>query len=354
MDSVTQVVLGSAVGQATLGSKIGRKAIVWGAICGTLPDLDVFIPFGGAVENFTFHRSFSHAFIVHLLITPLLVWLILKIHPTTRPYRTHWFWLVLLALTTHAILDCFTVYGTQIFWPISEYPVAISSVFIIDPLYTLPLLVGVVIAWRSGQNPRSGPIFNSLGLLLSSVYLGWTLFAKWEVNTIVAQTLAERHIQATAMESTPAPLNSLLWRVVVMAGDHYYEGYRSVLDNPPTVNLDAYPTQPELLNDIASEWGVRRLQWFIKGLYSVRTKGNAVVMSDLRMGVEGSYVFTFEVGRLTPEGVKPGNFKQLTSRLDLGHIGMIWDRIWDPSISLTPTARMQMRDTEPNRCFEAC
>src|SRR5512145_629612 len=97
LDSVTQIALGAAVGEAVLGRKVGSRAILWGALCGTLPDLDVFIPFAGPVEAFTYHRSFSHSILVALLATPLIAWLILKLHPDTAPQRRGWLLLVYLA-----------------------------------------------------------------------------------------------------------------------------------------------------------------------------------------------------------------------------------------------------------------
>jgi inner membrane protein len=133
MDSLTQVALGGAVGYAVLGSKVGRKAIIWGAILGTLPDLDVLLPYAGEVESFTYHRGFSHSLLVHLLASPVIVWLILKLHTTTQQYKKHWFWLVFLCLSTHAALDSFTVYGTQLMWPFTEHPFGVSNLFIIDP-----------------------------------------------------------------------------------------------------------------------------------------------------------------------------------------------------------------------------
>jgi inner membrane protein len=141
LDSLTQIALGAAVGEATLGRKVGSRAPLWGAICGTLPDLDVFIPLGDPVSDFTYHRSFSHSLFVLAALTPLVVWLILKIHPQTREHRAGWAALVYLAFATHVLLDSFTVYGTQIFWPLDTTPVGWSTIFIIDPLYTLPLLL---------------------------------------------------------------------------------------------------------------------------------------------------------------------------------------------------------------------
>ena len=124
MDSLTQLTLGAAVGEAVLGRKVGRKAALWGAVCGTLPDLDVFVPFGDPVKDFTYHRSFSHSIFILTLLTPLIVWLILKLHPNSQHTRTGWVWLVWLCLITHILLDCFTVYGTQILWPFWNNPVA--------------------------------------------------------------------------------------------------------------------------------------------------------------------------------------------------------------------------------------
>ena len=68
MDSVTQIVLGSAVGHAVLGRQAGRRAALWGAVCGTLPDLDVLVPLADPVAAFTYHRSASHSLII---LTPV-------------------------------------------------------------------------------------------------------------------------------------------------------------------------------------------------------------------------------------------------------------------------------------------
>ena len=169
MDSITQIALGAAVGEAVLGRKIGNKAMLWGAIAGTLPDLDVFVPLGDVVRDFTYHRSASHSLFMLALATPLLVWLINRIHPGLVEHRNRWLLLVYLAFATHVLLDSFTAYGTQIFWPVSNIPVAWSTIFIIDPLYTLPLLVGVIAALVMTRAIDRGHLVNRAGLILSSI-----------------------------------------------------------------------------------------------------------------------------------------------------------------------------------------
>ena len=334
MDSLTQVVLGSAVGYAVLGNKIGRKAVLWGAALGTLPDLDVFLPYGGPVESFTYHRGFSHSFFIHLLISPLIVWLILKIHTGMQTYKMRWFWLVFLCLSTHALLDSFTVYGTQLMWPFTEHPFALSNMFIIDPLYTLPLLLGVVCTFLPKVSSRTAYKINSIALGLSSLYLCSSLILKVIIDDKAQTALSAQNIAVDRYISTPAPLTTLLWRFVAMSDGQYYEGYASVFDKPSEVTLHAYNTTPALLNDIKNEWGVKRLQWFTKGFYSVHEQQNSVVLSDLRMGMECQYVFNFKVGEINSNGVSVARFEKFSQRPSFNDIDKIWDRIWQPSNSL--------------------
>lgn len=344
MDSVTQIALGSAVGYAVLGNKVGRKAALYGAIFGTLPDLDVFISFGGPVEDFTYHRSFSHSFLMQLLISPLIAWLLCKIHPATKIHKTGWFWLVFLTLSTHAILDSFTVYGTQLLWPLTEFPFGFSSLFIIDPLYTLPLLVGLFAFLIPKISHQRLHRINSVALTLSSIYIVWSLLAKWHIDHKIEQALIARGIENNLYESTPAPFTTLLWRAVLVDNDRYYEIFASVFDEPSEVSIDKYRTSPDLLNAVKDEWDVQRLQWFTKGLYSVRQEEQMIILSDLRMGIEGSYVFTFEVGKLTESGIEVADFTQIENRPDLGQADRLWDRIWDAQVSLTPNARAELEE----------
>ena len=132
MDTITQIALGAAVGEATLGRQVGRRAMLWGGICGLFPDLDVLVPLGDAVKNFTYHRGPSHSLFVLAALTPLFVYVILKLYPQTARFRIRWYALVYLAFATHVLLDCLTVYGTQILWPLSTPPVMWSTISIIS------------------------------------------------------------------------------------------------------------------------------------------------------------------------------------------------------------------------------
>lgn len=328
MDSLTQLALGAAVGEATLGRKVGNRAILWGAVCGTLPDLDVFIPFGDAVADFTYHRAASHSLFVLALLTPLVVWLILKIHPQTRDHRRRWLLLVYLVFVTHVLLDCFTVYGTQIFWPFVTTPVGWSTIFIIDPLYSLWLLIGVITALVTTRNTHRGHIINNLGIGLSSLYLGWTVTAKLYIGSVAHASLAQQDIDYSRLITIPTPFNTVLWRVLAMTDNGYYEGYYSLLDDNPAVTTKFYPSQTHLLEGIEHHWPVQRLQWFTRGFYSVQLVANDIVIQDLRMGVEPDYVFQFKVGELSNPHAVATKSERIPSQQRTERLADVWQRIW--------------------------
>lgn len=328
MDSLTQIALGAAVGEATLGRKVGSRAPLWGAICGTLPDLDVFIPLGDPVSDFTYHRSFSHSLFVLAALTPLVVWLILKIHPQTREHRAGWAALVYLAFATHVLLDSFTVYGTQIFWPLDSTPVGWSTIFIIDPLYTLPLLLGVIAA-LIGRRHGWGHRMSTAGLALSSLYLAWTLGAKLYVEDVARDALARQGVAYDRLLTTPAPFNTLLWRVLVMDGDgDYHEGFYSVLDSGEELRLSRYSGGRAMLAGLGSHAPVQRLAWFTKGFYAVEQSGEDLIVSDLRMGVEPDYVFRFKVGEVSNPHAVPTAPERVAASRNRERLSWLWRRIW--------------------------
>ena len=334
MDSVTQIVLGAAVGEAVLGRKVGNRAMLWGAIAGTLPDLDVFVPLGDVVKDFTYHRSASHSLLMLALATPLLVWLITRIHPSLREHRTRWMLLVYLAFATHVLLDSFTVYGTQIFWPVSNLPMAWSTIFIIDPLYTVPLLAGVTAALVMSRDHNRGQLANRVGLAVSSLYLAWTVPASFAAQHNFKSALQVQSIEYDKIFTVPAPFNSLLWRAVVMADNGYYEAYYSLLDATNDIRFSYYPSDRELLTGIEDHWPVQRLQWFSRGIYSVTRIQDDIVISDLRMGVEPNYVFRFKVGEISNPHARPVIPEQLIAVRDYSRLPLFWARIWDQTVLL--------------------
>lgn len=346
MDTVTQVALGAAVGEAVMGRRVGRRAAAWGGLCGLLPDLDLLVPLTDAVERLTWHRGPSHSLFVLAAATPLMVRLILKLHPSSADHRGRWARLVFLAFATHVLLDCFTVYGTQILWPLPTPPVMWSTLFIIDPAYSIPLLAGVLAAIFLYRSPR-GYRLNALGLALSSLYLLWSVGAKIHVESAVRASLARQGVPYTALLTSPTAFNTLLWRVVAVDDSGYAEGYYSILDGRRDVRVVHHPANRALLSGLEGHRPVQRLQWFSHGFYAVDREGGGIVVTDLRMGMEPDYTFRFRVAAEAEPHPIPEPARRIRSARDFRALAWIWQRIW--SDRLHPDARDGLQSRIGNR-----
>ena len=292
MDSLSQLVLGSAISIAVMGRRTAVwKAALWGGVAGTLPDLDALLDFGDAVSNMVYHRAQSHGLFYLTLFAPLMAWLVSSLHGEKVLFK-RWLLALWLALFTHPILDWFTIYGTQLWQPFSDAPLGLGSMFIVDPLYTLPLLIGVIAALASKP---SGLRWNALALSFSCVYLAWSAMTQMHVHTNVRETLAARGISDAKFFVTPAPLNTILWRVVVLRPGGFEEGYYSLFDKERRIQLDSFKSDDTLRDALKSNKDVQRLTAFTGGFVKLQEKNGKALLSDLRMGQEPGYVFTFAI-----------------------------------------------------------
>ena len=326
MDSLSQIALGAAVSVAVLGRRTAVwKAALWGAVAGTLPDLDVLIDQGDAIRNMVLHRAQSHALFWLTLFSLPFSALVARLHGEWGLLRRWWLalWLVLV---THPLLDAMTVYGTQLALPFSNYPFGVGSIFIIDPLYTLPLLVGVIWALASGTGPR-GRVANVVGLLLSTGYLAWSFAAQQQVTQIAQAALVRQGIAAEHLLVTPTPFNTVLWRVVVVAGDDYLEGFYSLLDAQPQIEFDRFAKGNALAAELQHIDGVQRLTAFTKGFYKLEQRADRLLISDLRMGQEPNYSFTFAVAERHSPPVALAQPEQMSVALDIPRsLDWLWRR----------------------------
>jgi len=327
MDSLSQFALGAAVGVAVMGRRTGvLKAAFWGGICGTLPDLDAFIDHGDPVRNMTLHRADSHALLWLTLAAPPIAWAIVRLHKEPQQWR-RWWLAVWLVLVTHPLLDLMTVYGTQLARPFTDRPFGVGSIFIIDPLYTLPLLAGLVAAgrWPDARGLR----LNMTGLALSTAYLVWGVAAQQYVSAIARASLEREGITAQQVLVTPTPFNTVLWRVVAMTPDAYHEGFHSLLDAEPHIRFDRFDRGAPLRSALAGHWPLERIAWFSRGFHAMSEANGRVRITDLRMGQEPNYTFSFVVGRRNSTTLVPVDLPERAgSRPDVGPaLRWLWRRI---------------------------
>ncbi len=326
MDSLTQIVLGAAVGEAVLGKKAGNKAMLYGAIAGTIPDLDTFAEyFTDTVTAIELHRGFSHSIVFSVLFAPIFGWIISKIEKKKDISWKDWSWLMFWGLFTHPILDSFTTWGTQLFWPL-DIRLEFRNIFVIDPLYTLPFLVFLILAMRSEKGSSKRQQYNNLGLIVSSVYLLITLGLKGITYLKFEDALHEQGISYNEIQTKPSPFNTILWTANVELEDSFLIGDYSFFDSQP-ISFQKYFKNHELLGPLRSNDKVQRLIEISKGWYTITKKNGDLFFNDLRFGVldpnseDPSFVFSYKLieqnGKVTVEEVErnPEEAKKLLSTL---------------------------------------
>ncbi|TYP72170.1 metal-dependent hydrolase [Aquimarina intermedia] len=301
MDSLTQIVLGAAVGELALGKKIGNKAILWGAIAGTIPDLDVITKwFFDPVRANELHRGFSHSILFSLLAAPLLGWVLAKLYKNSHATWRDWTLLMFLGLFTHPLLDAFTTWGTQLFWP-SPYKVSFKSIFVIDPLYTLPFLLCVVLAMRLKRENPKRRYYAKSGLIISSCYLVLTVAIKGYTYSKFEASLIAQNIEYLDIQTKPTPFNSILWTANVQTADAYHIGYYSIFDRTDTIEFSIIPKNHHLLGASREHPLVERLIKLTEGWYTIDQQEDSLLFNDLRFGQldfedpESPFVFSYEL-----------------------------------------------------------
>lgn len=363
MDSVTQFALGAGIGAAVLGLRMGlRKAVLAGGLLGSLPDSDVFWPFDNAVDSFVLHRSATHSLIVHALATPLLGEALHRLARSPGLERARAYWAVFLCLTTHALLDSLTIYGTQLFWPVWKEPFGLGSVFIIDPLYTLPFLVLLVWALIQGHwSARFGRATAAV-LTLTTAYLAWGMAAQQWAERRAEGLLARSAIEPERIIATATPFNTLFWRVIAVEGPRYYNLYVPLLGSADNVTSYAHPRGPEDPGEcLAGNGHAAALRAFTDGFYRLDWEKERLVFSDLRMGLTPSYVFRFALAEhagsgftdIEPERIRsprgaPGDYAWLWRGIRGGPAARPAEAAF--RIDLTAGAQVQANDARPPTC----
>ncbi len=329
MDSLTQIVLGAAVGEAVLGRKVGNKAMLYGAIAGTIPDLDVLSShFTDTTRALEMHRGFTHSIVFSVLFAPAFAWIVSR-YESFKDIKA-WSWLFFWAFVTHPILDAHTTWGTQLFWPL-DLRLAFQNIFVIDPLYTLPFLVFLILAMLRKRTDPKRRRFNTIGLSISSAYLALTLLLKGIAFERFTEALEQQQIAYREMDTRPAPLNAVLWNANVETDDAFLLGDYSFFDTQP-IRFVSYPKDHHLWNGLENNERVQRMIGISQGWYTLHEANDQLYFNDLRFGLmsleEGSqdFVFKYEVSKN-----EEGEVVFTETRKDRGDakalLGALWERV---------------------------
>lgn len=284
MDSLTHIALGACIGEAFMGKSIGRKAMAWGALAQSLPDIDILASFWlSPSENLLAHRGFTHSFLFVCIAFPILAVLADRWH---RPHNipiSKWLWFFGTEIFLHVLLDGFNTYGTGWLEPFSHYRFSLNAIYVADPLFSvLPGISCLVLLVLKRQDSRRS-FWYIVGIAGSFLYLSVCLVNKIRIEKDVRNILTQRHISYSRYMTTPTPFNNLLWYVVVGNDSGYYIGFRALGDRKP-LQLRYFLRNDQLLAAVSDHESVQRLRRFSKGFYTIEQRNGSIVFNDLRFG----------------------------------------------------------------------
>lgn len=282
MDSLTQIVLGIAVAELCAGKELNNKTFLYGAVLGTLPDLDVLIGLLlNPVDGVLIHRGISHSLLLFLFLSPILGKLISTIEKEKISFygaTVMVFW----CLFTHVILDMFTSWGTQILWPL-ETRFALKTIFVIDPLYTIPLLATLIMTWKTKQTLLRRKYIKR-GLIISSSYLVLTCFIKLYALNQFEKALLTQGIHYSEIIVKPTAFNIILWNANIATQDAYLLGDYSLLDSQP-ISFSKYAKNKALESQLNGNANLEKLKKISEGWYIISQKKESLYFNDLRFGL---------------------------------------------------------------------
>ncbi len=335
MDSITQAALGAAVGEIVLGKKLGWKAVAWGAFFGTLPDLDIlYSPFLDEAARLRWHRGISHSLLVMVLASVLLAKPLSYLHRKKDVTVKEAGWMVFWIWSTHVLIDVFTTYGTQIFEPFSDQRVTLNNLFIIDPLFTLPLLIGLVaiLFLSPGSHKRMLTMRSCVGLSCFYVLLSFVM--KFQALAQIKARVAEEIPQGKVFAVSATPFNIILWRGLIETPEGYFVTYWSPFDRG-AAHYDFFAKQENLIQPYEGSEMLESLKWFSRGAWVARPQedGN-ITFIDMRFGEirnpeDGTMATIFQwhlerdqSGEVAAPQKRPRNLNMKSA------LSLTWKRIW--------------------------
>ena len=285
MDSITHIALGACMGEAFLDRKLGKKAMIWGALAQSVPDIDFVASFWmNTSSNLLAHRGFTHSFLFVAIIAVFFALIAERWH---RPHNINfkkWFIFFGGVIFGHVFIDAFNNYGVGWFEPFSHKRISFNTIYVADPFFSIWPAIAIVLLIVSKHGWKNRKKWWMTGLVMSGVYLLYCLFNKTMIDRDVRQILKKQNIQYTRYFTTPTTLQNWLWYVVAGNDSGYHIGYRSVFDSKKQIDFEYFPRNDFLLDSVEDTEGLQKLKRFSQEFYTAEEWRDTLVFNDLRFG----------------------------------------------------------------------
>lgn len=285
MDSLTHIALGACMGEAFAGKTVGRKAMLWGALAQSIPDIDFIAAFWmGTTENLLAHRGFTHSLLFCILITPLMAFLAERWHRPHNISFRRWLAFFGSVIFVHIFLDAFNNYGVGWFEPFSHLRLSFHVIYVVDFFFSIWGMIAFLALLILKRQHRHRQNWWKFGLLFTGLYLGYSIVNKIKIDHDVRALLKKKEISYDRYFTTPAPLQNWLWFVVAGSDTGYYTGYRSIFEIDQDLKLNWFPRNDTLLHGLESIKEIENLKRFSQGFYTIDKFHDTLVFNDLRFG----------------------------------------------------------------------
>ncbi len=285
MDSLTHIALGACIGEAFFGRVIGKKAMLWGALAQSVPDIDFVAAFWmSPADNLLSHRGFTHSILFALIVTPFLSLLAERWHRPHNISIKRWILFFALLIFIHIFLDAFNNYGVGWFEPFSHYRISFNTIYVADPFFSVwPGIAFVALLFLKRRNHKR-KYWWRFAIIMSSLYLCYSITNKIKIDSDVKQIVRHQKIHYTKYFTTPTALNNWLWYVVMGNDSGFYVGFRSVFDTKKEIDFEFFPRNNSLLAPVHNHEDLQKLIRFSKGFYTAEKWNDTLVFNDLRFG----------------------------------------------------------------------
>ena len=318
MDPISQAFAGATFSQSLTRTNTGQKtAFIAGALSGMAADLDVLVRSGHDPLLFLeFHRQFTHSLIfipLGALICASILFIFLR--KWCRFSRIYLY--SLLGYATHGLLDACTSYGTQLLWPFSDMRIAWDIISVIDPLFTVPVMILVILGTVTNRQgfPRAALCYGLAYLVLGQVQHDRAMTA--------LQTLAEQRGH-TPVNATVKPTlaNLYLWKLIYEHDGQYHVDAARIGRQAKYIEGDVISSTIEtgkLMAGPLQTQDIERFRWFSDG-YIAQYPGNPLLIGDIRYSLIPNRVEPLWGIRLKPDA-KHEHVDFVTTRALTNHTG---------------------------------
>lgn len=273
------------MGEAFAGKILGKKAMIWGALAQSIPDIDFTSSLWmNTSSGLLAHRGFTHSFLFWAIITPLFAFLAEHLHRPHNISLRKWMFFFGGVIFIHIFIDAFNNYGVGWFEPFSNQRISFNAIYVADPFFSVwSGIASMALIYLSRHNPNRKKWWR-MGLGLSALYLLYCIINKAQINSDVKDIFQKQNISYTRYFTTPAPLQNWLWFVVAGNDSGYNVGFRSLFDSKKEISFQYFPRNDSLLKPVADHEDVQQLIRFSQQFYTVENWHDTLVFNDLRFG----------------------------------------------------------------------